>query len=89
MEVYRTGENLSYSKRKPQNRLTFKVEIYFKRTMENLHEFANNIWLADGPIVRDMGAFFTTRMTVVKLSDGAIWISSPVPVSFRVTPRIP
>jgi hypothetical protein len=50
--------------------------------MEYLHEFANNIWLADGPVVRDMGALFTTRMTIVKLSDGSIWIGSPVPVSF-------
>jgi hypothetical protein len=50
--------------------------------MEYLHEFANNIWLADGPVVRDMGALFTTRMTIVKLSDGSIWISSPIPVSF-------
>ena len=50
--------------------------------MENLQQFAENIWLVDGPIVRDMGMYFTTRMTVVKLSDGAIWISSPVPVSY-------
>jgi len=50
--------------------------------MESLREFANNIWLVDGPVVRDAGVFFTTRMTIVKLSDGSIWISSPVPVSF-------
>ncbi len=50
--------------------------------MGNLHEFGNNVWLADGPVVRDMGTFFTTRMTIVKLSDGSVWISSPVPVSF-------
>lgn len=56
--------------------------------MENLHEFANNIWLADGPVVRDTGAFFTTRMTIVKLLDGSIWISSPVPVSFAALKEI-
>jgi len=50
--------------------------------MKYLHEFADNIWLTDGPIVRDMGAYFTTHMTIVKLADGAIWISSPIPVSF-------
>ena len=50
--------------------------------MGNLHEFGNNVWLADGPVVRDTGTFFTTRMTIVKLSDGSVWISSPVPVSF-------
>ena len=56
--------------------------------MEHLHKFANNIWLADGPVVRDMGAFFTTRMTIVKLLDGSIWISSPVPVSFAALKEI-
>ena len=56
--------------------------------MEYLQEFANNIWLADGPVVRDMGAFFTTRMTIVKLSDESIWISSPVPVSFEALKEI-
>jgi hypothetical protein len=45
-----------------------------------LESFGENIWIADGPQVRDMGILFTTRMTIVKLSDGAIWISSPVPV---------
>ena len=29
-----------------------------------------------------MGMWFTTRMTVVKLSDGSLWVDSPVPVSF-------
>jgi hypothetical protein len=56
--------------------------------MEHLQEFANGIWLADGPVVRDMGAYFTTRMTIVKLSDGSIWISSPVPLSFAVLKEI-
>ena len=56
--------------------------------MKNLHKFADNIWLADGPVVRDMGVYFTTRMTIVKLSDGSIWISSPVPVSFAALKEI-
>jgi hypothetical protein len=50
--------------------------------MEKIHAFAKDIWLVDGPIVRDMGVLFTTRMTIVKLSNGSIWISSPVSVSF-------
>jgi hypothetical protein len=48
--------------------------------MDYLKEFADGVWIADGPIVRDMGAYFTTRMTVVKLSNGCVWISSPVRV---------
>ena len=50
--------------------------------MEEIREFANDIWLVEGPIVRDMGVLFTTRMMIVRLSNGSIWISSPVPVSF-------
>lgn len=50
--------------------------------MQQIREFAEDIWLVDGPIVRDTGVLFTTRMTVVRLSNGLIWISSPVAVSF-------
>lgn len=56
--------------------------------MKYLHEFANDVWIVDGPIVRDMGLSFTTRMTIVKLIDGSIWISSPVPVSFDALKEI-
>ncbi len=46
-----------------------------------LKEFAPDIVLVDGPMVRDFGFPFTTRMTIVRLSDGALWIDSPVPVA--------
>ncbi len=50
--------------------------------MPELRAFAKNVWIADGPDVRDMGVMFTTRMTIVKLADGSCWVESPVPVSF-------
>ncbi len=50
--------------------------------MEEIREFAKDVWLVDGPIARDMGLLFATRMTVVRLSNSLLWISSPVPVSF-------
>jgi hypothetical protein len=50
--------------------------------MEERREFADDLWLVEGPVVRDMGAYFTTRMTVARVADGSVWISSPVPVSF-------
>jgi Domain of unknown function (DUF4336) len=53
-----------------------------------LQEFGKNIWIADGPDVRDMGVIFTTRMTVVELTDGSVWVESPVPVSFDTLQRI-
>ena len=35
-----------------------------------------------------MGVMFTTRMTVVKLSDGSLWVNSPVSVPFDTLKRI-
>ena len=47
------------------------------RTRRMLQHFADSIWIADGPPVRFMGALLPTRMIVVKLSDGSLWINSP------------
>ena len=56
--------------------------------MFGLQTFANNVWIVDGPPVRDFGVMFTTRMTVVKLSDGSLWVNSPVSVPFDTLKRI-
>lgn len=56
--------------------------------MTDLRAFADNVWTVDGPNVRDMGIMFTTRMTVVKLSDGSLWVNSPVSVPFDTLKRI-
>ena len=56
--------------------------------MPELQAFAENISIIDGPPVRDFGVMFTTRMTVVKLSDGSLWVNSPVPVPFDTLKRI-
>ncbi len=39
--------------------------------MRALQAFAKNVWIIDGPNVRDIGVMFTARITVVKLSDGS------------------
>jgi uncharacterized protein DUF4336 len=49
-------------------------------TPSTLQAFAENLWIVDGPDVRDFGVLFTTRMTIVKLSDGSLWVDSPVSV---------
>ena len=46
--------------------------------LPDIQAFAPNVWIVDGPRVRDMG-LFTTRMTIVKLYDGSLWVDSPVP----------
>jgi len=56
--------------------------------MPELRAFAKNVWIADGPNVRDFGVMFTTRMIVVKLADGSVWVNSPVSVPFDTLKRI-
>jgi hypothetical protein len=50
--------------------------------------FAENVSIADGPPVRDMGVWFTTRMIVVKLTNGSLWVDSPVSVPPNMLERI-
>jgi hypothetical protein len=56
--------------------------------MTEWKEFADNLWVVEGPNVRDMGFMFTTRMTVAKLSYGSVWLNSPVSVPFDMLKRI-
>ena len=56
--------------------------------MTEWEKFADDLWVVEGPNVRDMGFMFTTRMTVARLSDGAVWVNSPVSVSFDTLKRI-
>jgi hypothetical protein len=56
--------------------------------MDDIQAFAENVWIVGGPPVRDMGEWFTTRMTVVKLSSGSMWLNSPVAVPPGTLDRI-
>lgn len=56
--------------------------------MNELQEFASRIWTVDGPPARALGFAFATRMTIVKLRAGGLWISSPVNVAFPLLTRI-
>lgn len=46
--------------------------------MARLNALAEQLWIADGGTVRFFGFPFPTRMTVVRLSDGRVWIHSPI-----------
>lgn len=56
--------------------------------MSSMQAFAQNVWIIDGPNVRDFGVLFTTRMIVVKLANGLLWVDSPVSVPFDTLKRI-
>src|SRR5215472_12823048 len=59
-----------------------------RNVIPGMHAFAHNVWIVDGPHVRDFGVLFPTRMTIVLLSDGSVWVDSPVPVPFETLQRI-
>ena len=47
--------------------------------MSHMQSFGPNIWTMDGDDVRMFGILpFTTRMTVVRLGSGGVWLHSPV-----------
>jgi hypothetical protein len=48
--------------------------------MPDLEAFAENIWITDGPPTRFMGVTLPTRMIVARLTDGSLWVNSPVSV---------
>lgn len=45
--------------------------------LNTLKPLAENIWLVDGPAIKFYGMPFSTRMTVVRLENGDIWLHSP------------
>jgi hypothetical protein len=46
-----------------------------------LQPFGENIWLADGPITDVMGFRYPTRMAVIKLVDGTLFVWSPIAIT--------
>lgn len=39
---------------------------------------ARDVWIVDGPHIKFYGLPFPTRMTVIRLGDGSLWLHSPV-----------
>lgn len=42
---------------------------------------AEGVWIVDGPEVRFYGIPFPTRMTLIRLADGGLWVHSPTALS--------
>ena len=58
------------------------------KSMRDLEKFAENVSIIDGPPVRVIGIPLSTRMIVVKLATGLLWVNSPVSVPLEVLDRI-
>ncbi len=46
--------------------------------LDTLKPVARDIWIIDGPAIRFYKVPFSTRATVVRLADGALWVHSPI-----------
>ncbi|EKE85204.1 DUF4336 domain-containing protein [Idiomarina xiamenensis] len=46
-----------------------------------MEKLAENIWIVNGDAVMFLGLPFTTRMTIVKLSNNDLWVHSPIKLS--------
>lgn len=56
------------------------VDNHLYLPIYTLKPFAENIFIVDGETVNFYGLPFTTRMTVVKLASGDLFIHSPIPL---------
>ena len=56
--------------------------------MVSLEPLGKDLFVVNDPVVRAMGAQFTTRMTVARLRDGSRWIASAVQDLFTLLPKI-
>jgi hypothetical protein len=48
---------------------------------QNLQPFGSEIWIADGPVASFYGFPYSTCMAVIRLSDGSLFVWSPVALS--------
>lgn len=53
-----------------------------------LEPFGDGLWLVDGPMVRVAGFGYPTRMAVIRLADGALFLWSPVALSAALLAEI-
>jgi len=53
-----------------------KIDLY--EPINNLKKLAGNIWIADGPVIHFKGFPFPTRMTVIRLGSGDLFVHSPI-----------
>lgn len=53
-----------------------------------MEKLANEIWIFNGEPVQFFGLPYSTRMTVVRLSNGDLWVHSPIKLSESIKDQI-
>ena len=56
--------------------------------LNKLKPVDRDIWVVDGPAIRFYGMPFSTRMTVVRLTSGAIWLHSPTHLTEKLADEV-
>lgn len=56
--------------------------------MTQLEPIGRNIWIVDGDEIGFMGLRLGTRSTIIRLTDGAVWVHSPVQLSRALAEQI-
>lgn len=53
-----------------------------------LKNIAPNIWIVEGDVVSFFGLPYSTRMTIIRLADGTLWLHSPTKISDALLQQI-
>nr|WP_086939985.1 DUF4336 domain-containing protein [Thaumasiovibrio occultus] len=53
-----------------------------------MKQLADNLWIFDGESVTFMALPFATRMTIVRLDDGALWVHSPIKLTETIRQQL-
>ena len=57
--------------------------------MKQAEQIGDELWVVDGPVAKDLLVIpYPTRMTIARLSDGGLWVSSPIPSSLDLLNRL-
>jgi len=55
---------------------------------DRLRRFGDDLWIADGPVVDFYSFPYPTRMAVARLSDGDLWVWSPIHLDPRLRDEV-
>lgn len=56
--------------------------------LDTLKSIGSDIWIVDGPAISFYKLPFSTRMTVVRLENGSVWVHSPIRLTEELALRI-
>ena len=61
-----------------------KVRPRTLRIVDDAQQIADNLWIVDGPVLRWVTMPFRTRMTIVRLDGGGLFVHSPIPLTDEI-----